>query len=87
MVYGPGGYKTADFFKIGTPMQVLLWIVSTVLLETTTKSNFYISWLASLAALVVVSVFLIGNPLACFRRSDKRTEASGNSGDALVVKN
>lgn len=27
MVYGPGNYKFTDFFRVGFPLQVLLWIV------------------------------------------------------------
>mmetsp|Transcript_5533 Transcript_5533/g.13341 ORF Transcript_5533/g.13341 Transcript_5533/m.13341 type:complete len:1248 (+) Transcript_5533:310-4053(+) len=56
MVYGPGGYKYMDFVAIGTPMQLILWIFSIVLLETTTSTNFYISWLASFGALLLVAV-------------------------------
>lgn len=31
MVYGPGNYKFSDFFKVGFPLQVILWIVVIVL--------------------------------------------------------
>lgn len=31
MVYGPGNYKFSDFFKIGLPLQVLMWIVMIIL--------------------------------------------------------
>lgn len=31
MVYGPGNYKFTDFFKVGFPLQVILWIVVIVL--------------------------------------------------------
>ncbi len=31
MVYGPGNYKFTDFFKVGFPLQVILWIVIIVL--------------------------------------------------------
>jgi len=30
MVYGPGGYRFSDFLKVGTPLQVLLAVVTTV---------------------------------------------------------
>merc|ERR1719162_1044263 len=42
LIYGPGGYKYMDFVVIGTPMQLVLWIVTVFLLATTTNSNFYI---------------------------------------------
>lgn len=31
MVYGPGGYRFSDFFKIGIPMMLMLWIITVVL--------------------------------------------------------
>lgn len=31
MVYGPGNYKFTDFFKIGFPLQAILWIVIVIL--------------------------------------------------------
>jgi di/tricarboxylate transporter len=30
MVYGPGGYRFSDFLKVGTPLQLLLAVVTTV---------------------------------------------------------
>jgi hypothetical protein len=77
MIYGPGGYKTTDFLKIGTPMQLILWLLSTVLLATTTSSNFYISWFATFAALVVASLLMLGNPFACLEKyGNKKMEAT-----------
>lgn len=32
MVYGPGGYRFSDFFRIGVPLNMLLWIVATILI-------------------------------------------------------
>jgi len=30
MVYGPGGYKFTDFFRVGAPLQLLLTVVTTL---------------------------------------------------------
>jgi di/tricarboxylate transporter len=30
MVYSPGGYRFADFLKVGAPLQLLLAVVTTV---------------------------------------------------------
>jgi len=54
MIYGPGGYKYNDFLIIGTPMQIVLWILSVGLLTTTTSSNFYWSWLICFGLLLAV---------------------------------
>lgn len=32
MVFGPGGYRFSDFFRIGVPLNMLLWIVATILI-------------------------------------------------------
>jgi di/tricarboxylate transporter len=32
MVYGPGGYRFSDFFRIGIPLNILMWIVVTLLI-------------------------------------------------------
>jgi di/tricarboxylate transporter len=32
MVYGPGGYRFIDFFRVGAPLNFLLWITATALL-------------------------------------------------------
>ena len=31
-VYGAGGYKFSDFFKVGFPLNVMLWIVSSIMI-------------------------------------------------------
>ncbi|HBO43962.1 MAG TPA: SLC13 family permease [Planctomycetaceae bacterium] len=31
LVYGPGGYRFSDYFRIGAPLNLLLWVVAAVL--------------------------------------------------------
>jgi di/tricarboxylate transporter len=32
MVYGPGGYRFSDFFRIGGPLNLLLWITAIIVI-------------------------------------------------------
>jgi len=32
LVYGPGGYRFGDFFRIGAPLTLLLWVVASILI-------------------------------------------------------
>lgn len=32
MVYGPGGYRFADFLKIGVPMNLTMWMLASILI-------------------------------------------------------
>jgi di/tricarboxylate transporter len=29
-VFGPGGYRFSDFLKVGTPLNVIFWVLSTI---------------------------------------------------------
>ena len=54
MIYGPGGYKYKDFLVMGTPMQIVLWILSTTFLSTTETVSWWINWLATAGLLALV---------------------------------
>jgi len=56
LVYGPGAYKYVDFLRVGTPMQILLWILSIIFISNSSK--WYISWIATAVVLLAVSMFL-----------------------------
>ena len=32
LVYGPGGYRFTDFTRVGLPLNVILWIVASLLI-------------------------------------------------------
>ena len=62
MVYGPGGYKCKDFLWMGTPMQIVLWILSVALLSYSLLP-WYASWIIIFAILLLVAVLRIGADL------------------------
>lgn len=62
LIYGPGGYKYKDFLRIGTPMQIVLWILSVALLaQDSSGLPWYLSWIITSMILLVVSVARISN--------------------------
>jgi di/tricarboxylate transporter len=58
LIYGPGGYKYKDFLMFGTPMQLVLWLLSISYLSVI--EPWYLSWLGTGLVLVIVSVFRVG---------------------------
>ena len=50
MVYGPGGYRTTDFLRFGTPLNLVLWVWSILLLsvgEGRGSDAVFLLWLAA----------------------------------------
>ncbi len=31
MVYGPGGYRFTDYFRVGIPLNLTMWVLTTIL--------------------------------------------------------
>lgn len=54
MIYGPGGYKSKDFLRVGTPLQLILWIFTTAMLGT--PSTWWLSWVITFGAFFLVVV-------------------------------
>lgn len=65
MVYGPGGYTAKDFFYLGTPVQIGLWLFTTAVISLTDVSNMYYSWVSAAIFLLVVAFTAI-DFRACF---------------------
>ena len=59
LIYGPGGYKYNDFLIFGTPMQIVLWVLSTAYLSVIRP--WYLSWLGTGACLVLIIAFRVCN--------------------------
>jgi di/tricarboxylate transporter len=58
LIYGPGGYNVKDFFKIGAPMQLILWIFTTLILTNPT-GMWWPSWVGTGIVFILVSLILV----------------------------
>ena len=58
LIYGPGGYKVKDFVYIGTPMQIILWILTTIFISNETAA-WYFSWIWTFVAFVLVCLVFV----------------------------
>jgi di/tricarboxylate transporter len=74
MVYGPGSYKTVDFLRFGTPMQVVLWLWSILLLGLGDSRGDHIV----LVAWIFGAATLVAAVLVCFI-IDKTKQGDGSS--------
>lgn len=78
LIYGPGGYKYKDFLIIGTPMQIVLWILSVLFLI---YDQWWVSWVVtSIVFLIVASVRLTNGAIGgMLCRS--RARSNSNAGE------
>mmetsp|Transcript_18082 Transcript_18082/g.51383 ORF Transcript_18082/g.51383 Transcript_18082/m.51383 type:complete len:1343 (+) Transcript_18082:187-4215(+) len=60
LIYGPGGYKYKDFLTVGTPMQLVLWILSIFFLSIDVD-QWWLSWIITSLSLVVVVIVRVFN--------------------------
>ena len=58
LIFGPGGYKVKDFLKIGTPMQLILWIFTTLIL-TNPLGVWWPSWVGTFVVFIAAVAVLV----------------------------
>ena len=58
LIYGPGGYTTKDFLIFGTPLQIILWVLTTAILSNT-STIWYLSWIWTFAVFFFTSLILV----------------------------
>jgi di/tricarboxylate transporter len=74
LIYGPGGYKYRDFLVFGSPMQIILWVLSVAFLVI---EPWYISWIVSAVTLIFVLFWrVVNSSLSRFLNQSKRTGAN-----------
>jgi len=72
LIYGPGGYKYLDFVKIGTPMQLVLWILTIFLLGE--QLPWWVSWIISAVVFLMVCVATIVGCAPCKAKCSKKED-------------
>jgi hypothetical protein len=78
LIYGPGGYKYKDFLFIGTPMQVVLWILSIIMLSMMDGSNWWIFWIAMFLLLFLIVGMRMFNISSLLPHREEKKETSGS---------
>jgi len=71
LIYGPGGYQTKDFLRFGTPLQIMLWILTTAYLSAIRP--WYLSWLGT--AFVFFSAITVRVSNASWRMASSSRKA------------
>ena len=79
MVYGPGEYANADFFKFGAPMQIMLWLSTTAMVSTLSINDpkWVISWIVTGLAFLVVGAFRLTGGLCSNRKQHSEESKAG----------
>eukprot|EP00526_Cylindrotheca_closterium_P004033 CAMPEP_0113606276 /NCGR_PEP_ID=MMETSP0017_2-20120614/2769_1 /TAXON_ID=2856 /ORGANISM="Cylindrotheca closterium" /LENGTH=1216 /DNA_ID=CAMNT_0000514811 /DNA_START=270 /DNA_END=3920 /DNA_ORIENTATION=- /assembly_acc=CAM_ASM_000147 len=72
LIYGPGGYKYKDFLVIGTPMQLVLWILSIILLSSMNDRTWWMYW----AGMFLLLMFIVLTRMANLSRILPRRRSS-----------
>lgn len=82
LIYGPGGYKVKDFLYMGSPMQVILWILTTAILSNTTIP-WWVSWLWTFGVFVLVCLVFVfsGYVKSTFNRAKHVSQQVGELHD------
>ncbi|KAL7471141.1 hypothetical protein ACHAXS_011441 [Conticribra weissflogii] len=81
LIYGPGGYKVKDFLYIGTPMQIILWVLTTAILSNT-KNPWYLSWIVTSSVfLFTLAVFVFP---AFVKNAFKKAKKSAHEAPRIV---
>jgi di/tricarboxylate transporter len=57
IIFGPGGYTTSDFLRFGTPLQIVLWIATSVFLSL---ENWLHGWIYTVVGLTMIVVAKTG---------------------------
>ena len=58
LIYGPGGYKVKDFVYMGTPLQVVLWILTTLILSNETVP-WWVAWLWTFGVFILTCTIFV----------------------------
>ena len=82
LIYGPGGYKYRDFLVFGTPMQLVLWLLSVVILSVTA-----VPWWASWLALSVLFVGVAAIRMTGGKKHEQHQDADKNKHETIEIVN
>jgi len=67
MVFGLGGYQLVDYLKFGAPLQLILWIATTVVLSLSIE--WWWSWVVTAGFFILAALFM--ETLNCYLRRSR----------------